>query len=491
MARAQGDPGRYLTKQFGASASVSTEDIKGFGRLLITTAGIVLKMPEPNADLGDMNWEGVAVNPTAGDACLTLNGTFNGGRSTVVVPAGGQVRFMYGLAETGYQCDVEGAIAGVGAVAQSYTSTLAWTTATPDLAAAAVATASMAYQLEQGVCWFETSIAWDDGNGATNITATIPLDAPCMSSCDIPIMGYITVDGTETEILAYIDGGQAALADRIIKCRTAFTATNAKAGSIVFRGWYPVYGFTSYGATATKTWGTEDPEAQTTVMLYKLLEGVGGSLSCIGVFQTLAADGNGSTSLTVSLPIEPIDQNFYVEAIGRQKVNATWYNPYALIDESTATAASRLLAFEDFETHVNAQAHQESVSFFYEVSGWTAYTATPDWAGGTADPASVPTKKGRYTIIGSQCVGAAYITCTDGNGVTNVEVPLGVPPRYSAYPIPIVCMELSDAAMSEPRAYIDATQTDPTDRLIKMTNFTAIANATNGAVTLSYHYRLN
>jgi hypothetical protein len=52
-------------------------------------------------------------------------------------------------------------------------------------------------------------------------------------------------------------------------------------------------------------------------------------------------------------------------------------------------------------------------------------------------------------------------------------------------------MELSNASMSEPRAYIDTAQTDPFDRIIKMTNFATIANATNGALTLSYHFRIN
>lgn len=487
--RAQGDPGRWLTKEYSASTYVNSEDIKGFGRLVITNAGVGLRMPEPNADLGDNCWEGVAVNPTTGLAFLLMTAGFNGGRDTVVIPPGRSVRFQYGSAQTGYQCDVD--LVNDGMVAQTHTSDLTWTTADPTLASVALDTAPMSWQLEQGVCWFEMALSWDDGNAATNVTATIPLEAPCMSSCDIPIMGYLTVDGVETEVLAYISGGEAALADRKIKLRAAFAATNAKAGSLIFRGWYPVYGFTSYAASSTLTWGTEDPEAQTEVYLYKLLEGIDGSLSAIGVFQTLAADGNTSSSLTVSLPIEPIDQNFYVEAVGQQKVNTTWTNPYALIDESTGTAASRLLGFENFTQHTNGNAHQESVSFFYEVQGWTAYTATPDWSGGTADPATVPTKKGRYTVIGSQCIGAVYITCTDGNGVTNVEIPLGVPPRYSEGLIPIQCMELSDAAMSNPRAYIDTAQTDPFDRVIKMTNFTAIANATNGAVTLSYHHRLN
>jgi hypothetical protein len=489
MARAQGDPGRYLTKQFGASASVSTEDVKGAGRLLITAAGIVLNMPEPNADLGDMNWEGVAVNPTAGDAYLTMNAGFNGGRSTVVVPAGGMVRFMYGKAESGYQCDVDGVVAGIGAATQTDTPALTWTTGTPDLAGVAVSTASMAWQLEQGVCFFEADIVWDDGNGGTNVTCGIPLDAPCMKTdMDIPVTGWQIVDGVQSECWAYIDGSQAALEDRIIKLRAPTTYTNAKGGSIHLRGWYPVSGFSTFATDAV--WTTEDPTGATDAMLYKMLTGTNGSQTCFGIAQSSGADGNASTGCTFSLPVPPVDENFYVEAVGIQLVNATYYNPYPLVDESTAAAASRLLAFENFQTHTNGNAHKESVAFFYEVSGWNSSPPVPDWSGGTADPTTV-VNKGRFTVIGSQCVGAAYITATDGNGTTNLEFAPPVPPRYSTYIVPVNYMELSNAVMSVPFGYLDTTQTDPFDRVIKVTDFTTIANAQNGAVTVSWHYRIN
>jgi hypothetical protein len=161
-----------------------------------------------------------------------------------------------------------------------------------------------------------------------------------------------------------------------------------------------------------------------------------------------------------------------------QKVNATKTVRWLM---SRTAGASRLLGFEN--SSAQRAAHAEVVAF-YEVSGWQSMTAVPDWSGGTADPATVPTKKCRYTVIGSQCLGAMYITAQDGNGVTNVQIPPPVPPRYSAGLNPIACMELSDAAMSNPRAYVDTAQTDPFDRLIKMTNFTAIKRL--GALTLSW-----
>ncbi|OHD70014.1 MAG: hypothetical protein A2W19_02230 [Spirochaetes bacterium RBG_16_49_21] len=487
MAKAQGDPGRWIPKVFSASTYLSTEDIRGFGLLQIDTAGVGLRFPAPAADLGDQGWEGKVVNTTTGLAFMLLKGGFNGGRDCVVIPPGRQVHYeYYRHPSTGYQCDVDFV---TGEVAASYSAALAWTTGTPTLASVAVDTALVAWQLEQGVCFIEADIVWDDGNGGTNVTCGIPLDAPCMKTdMDIPLTGWQIVDGVQSECWAYIDGSQAALEDRIIKLRAPTTYTNAKAGAIHLRGWYPVSGFSTFATDAV--WGTIDPTGATDAMLYKLIEGVGGSISCFGIAQSSGADGNASSSCTFSLPVPPVDKNFYVEAVGIQLVNATYTNPYPLVDESTAAAASRLLGFENFQTHTDGNAHKESVAFFYEVSGWQSSPPVPDWSGGTADPTTV-VNKGRFTVIGSQCVGAAYITATDGNGTTNLEFAPPVPPRYSTYIVPVNYMELSNAVMSVPFGYLDTTQTDPFDRVIKVTDFTTIANAQNGAVTVSWHYRIN
>ena len=488
MARAQGDPGRYLTKFFDTSKYLSVEDIKGFGRLVVTSPGVGLRLPEPKNYLGDEGWQGKIVNPTTGSVFAILNSSFNGGLSTMVIPPGRELNFEYYLAESGYQVDCD--LVNAGATAQEYTSALTWTTGTPSLNSVAVSTGTMAWQLEScGICFFEMDVVWDDGNAGTNFTATIPLDAPCLNAgMDIPLTGWQIVDGVQSECKAYIDAGQAVLENRIIKLRSPATYTNAKGGAIHLRGWYPVHGFSTYATTPT--WGTEDPTSATTPMLYNIVEGIDGSLTCFGLAQSAGADGNTSSSLTFSLPVAPVDKNFYVEAVGIQLVNATYYNPYPLIDESTNTGASRLLGFENFQTHINAEAHKESVAFFYEVSGWQSSPPVPVWTGGTADPTTV-VDKGRFTVIGSQCVGAAYITAADGNGSTGLEFPPPVPPRYSEYVVPVNYMELSNGVMSVPFGYLDTTQDDPFDRTIKVTDFTTIANAQNGAVTVSWHYRIN
>jgi hypothetical protein len=200
--RAQGDPGRWLTRDFNASADVSYEDIKGFGRLLINAAGGILRMPDPVSSLCDDGWGLTSKSHQRFGFCNNECG-LSGGKSTVVIPSGQTMHYEYYRGATGtFQCDVD--LVSPGAVAQTHTSDLTWTTADPTLASVALDTNPMYWQLENGICWFETSISWDDGNAATNLTATIPLEAPCLLSCDIPIMGYLTVDGVETEILAYI-----------------------------------------------------------------------------------------------------------------------------------------------------------------------------------------------------------------------------------------------------------------------------------------------
>lgn len=479
------DPSRFLTQAITASGSVTDQDVKGFGRFRLDTAGIGLKVPTPTQDLC-RGWEFKVSNATTGLGFALCKGGFVGGRDTVVIPPGREASFAYYESADGYVLDCN---LITGQAATAYAAALTWTTGTPTLASVAVDTVSMDWQMEQGVCFIEADIVWDDGNGGTDVTCGIPLDAPCLrANMDIPLTAWQVVDGVQSECWAYIDASQAVLENRIIKLRAPTTYTNAKGGSIHIRGWYPVYNFSAFATDAV--WGAEDPTGATDAMIYNIVEGVDGSLTCFGIAQSSGADGNASSSCTFSLPVAPVDKNFYVEAVGIQLVNATYYNPYPLIDESTNTGASRLLGFENFQTHTNGNAHKESVAFFYEVSGWQSSPPVPDWSGGTADPTTV-VNKGRFTVIGSQCIGAAYITATDGNGTTGLEFAPPVPPRYSTYVVPVNYMELSNGVMSVPFGYLDTTQVDPFDRLIKVTDFTTIANAQNGAVTVSYHYRLN
>ena len=110
--------------------------------------------------------------------------------------------------------------------------------------------------------------------------------------------------------------------------------------------------------TPTFTWGTATPEGSvSTRSRYNIFAN-----TCHFNVYYSATDGNDSTSLTVSLPKAPKNNGAKFAVAGYQKVNATWTQLVAYINDSAST-----IQFLNFQTCTNAAAVEIMVTGFYEV----------------------------------------------------------------------------------------------------------------------------
>ena len=76
-----------------------------------------------------------------------------------------------------------------------------------------------------------------------------------------------------------------------------------------------------------------------------------------------SADGNGATGLRLSLPITPRDNNSVISANSQEKVDTTWSNPLAYIDDDTGLGVQ----FRNFSTATDAVAWEMIITGSYEV----------------------------------------------------------------------------------------------------------------------------
>jgi len=92
--------------------------------------------------------------------------------------------------------------------------------------------------------------------------------------------------------------------------------------------------------TPTLTWTTGTPATNVvTKARYKISDGV-----CYFSFYYTADDGNGATALTISLPVLPKDNDSLTALQSQEKVDTTWSNPLAYIDDGATTIAFRSLS---------------------------------------------------------------------------------------------------------------------------------------------------
>jgi hypothetical protein len=84
---------------------------------------------------------------------------------------------------------------------------------------------------------------------------------------------------------------------------------------------------------------------------------------CKGWAYYKADDGQNASSLTISLPVAPKNNgNTNMPCVSQEKVNATWTNPLAYIDDSGS-----IIEFRSFSTATTGQAFIISVFFEYEI----------------------------------------------------------------------------------------------------------------------------
>ena len=113
----------------------------------------------------------------------------------------------------------------------------------------------------------------------------------------------------------------------------------------------------------TLTWTTADPAAITTVARWKRIDDV-----IFFHIDISSADSNATDSLTISLPVNPVDNNDRTALSAIQKAGAggvTYSNPLAYIDMDSA---SKLIKFYAFTTGTDGQAIAIIVSGSYEAA---------------------------------------------------------------------------------------------------------------------------
>jgi len=109
----------------------------------------------------------------------------------------------------------------------------------------------------------------------------------------------------------------------------------------------------------TVVWGTADPTGSVAqVARYHKI----GNMVFVNYSYT-ATDGNDASSLTITLPFTPKDSSSLVALSAQQKVDTTWTNPLAYIDDDSGGIAFRALS-----TCTNAAAVEVIVSGCYEIA---------------------------------------------------------------------------------------------------------------------------
>jgi hypothetical protein len=357
----------------------------------------------------------------------------------------------------------------------TWTPTNTFTTATPTL----TSTNYEYFVLGGKFCLFYYNWSTADGGGATALTASLPCLPPDIDVL-IPCRGQVTVDGTVTDVWAYIDATQATGENRLLKFHNFQTLTDDKACSIAVMGIYPIR---ALDWTAGETYATNSVTENADADIWDRIGFGFGSWN--------DADSDAAATFTCALPFGGTpDRDGYMACLIQEisgAGGATRTNAKGSIDCANAATASRLISCTDYTTPTDGQACRIDLSAFWEVGGWTSWTPDPTWT--TADPASV-TASGYYTVQNGICFGWAYLTSADGNGATDLELDLPKVPAYQANRvIPVWDYQLQNATYYLPGAYIPANQAAPSSRQkISFENFQTATDAQTVTVVVSFVY---
>lgn len=370
----------------------------------------------------------------------------------------------------------------------SWTPTLAWTTGTPTTTGGAAVSPVGEYIIKNGTCYFNFYVSWTDGNGATALTATLPVP-PAEADVNIPVACSQLVDTTYSIPLAYVDTASAAVADRQkLKFFGLSTATDAKAGHIRVSGFYPmgmgenwrcpqnlgndVNGtITPIADHYNDTWTTGTPAAIT----FSGASHLAGLASLFYASYT-SADSNACTAVKFEPPHCPPDTDCYYAAQGIQATadSPTYTDCEAYIDGANATAESRCWTASTYTTGTDGEAEILMAAGINEVVGWSSWTPTITYT--TADIGS-PTTVSRYHIHDGICYFVFTLTSSDGNGCTDVEFTLPVDPAHGSAVISLMSHQTVNTTVSNPAGYIDAGQESASDRTVNFSNLSTFTDA--------------
>lgn len=109
----------------------------------------------------------------------------------------------------------------------------------------------------------------------------------------------------------------------------------------------------------TLTWTTATPTAPTTIARYTTVGN-----TCHFNINISSTDGNGATALKITLPIAPTDNNAIINTNAQQKVNTTWSNPLAYIDDDDTNG----IQFRSLSIATDAVALEINITGNYEVT---------------------------------------------------------------------------------------------------------------------------
>jgi len=190
--------------------------------------------------------------------------------------------------------------------------------------------------------------------GVTLAGTTLAADG---TDADISIT--ITPKGTGSVVMSKVDINAGTI-DGATIATSDITVGSGKtldisAGTLTHQAWA--------GYSPTLVWGTADPATITTVARWTRL----GKIVFFHI-DISSADSNACSSLTISLPADPVDNNDYTAIASRQIAGAggvTWSDPLAYIDMDSA---SKLIKFGAFTTGTDAQIVRIIVSGSYEAA---------------------------------------------------------------------------------------------------------------------------
>lgn len=110
--------------------------------------------------------------------------------------------------------------------------------------------------------------------------------------------------------------------------------------------------------TPVLTWGTADPADVATVARYNIID----KTVNFNVYIS-SADGNDASSLTVSLPVAPKDNNSFITPHALQLIDASWREAMAYIDDGAS-----VIGFYNFGACTDAAACKFIISGQYEIA---------------------------------------------------------------------------------------------------------------------------
>lgn len=474
-----GDHSRFLSKTVAVNKTISLADLEQFGHIVATAANLILTHPQPRN--GMEGYEALYTNASTGLANIVCNGGFVDGSGVIVLLPGESIYlWCQKISATTYAWLRQGKdyLPKPAALASGdYTAT--WGTADPS----PVTVLIMVYKYK-GVCWVQGELSGTDGNAASSLTIAlkncIPQDVDILAS----LSGEQIVDGAKTaDFRGQIDCADGTEANRGIISFVNFAAlTNAKAWSIKFSGSFPLYGATSF--TSTPAFSGASPTVASTTAVYKDVDG-----EIYWWLDNILTDGKGATGATFTPPIVPANLSLYTAARGYAAVDTggtpAYTNPKPFMDLANATAGSRLIGFKDLPALTDTKACRIIASGHYPVADHIAITPTEVFTG-TA-PGSWTTNRKMFASKTGRILNVHYYsTSTDGNGCTDIDIPLPAVPINAAMSALLAGFQLVNTAKSNPRPYVDLSQAvGATRATIQMGALSAFTNAVTGTLIVS------